>query len=152
NRAQTDRYTPSKKLADLIRAGELCCSFPGCNNRAYHADVDHSVPHGEGGATDARNLKPLCRFHHRIKTFATGWRDYQDPLGTVFFQSPTGHTYLGNAFTGHDLFGSLTRSTRPPDDPARQRIDTIRDRRSRSVKRADTRAMERWNKQNPPPF
>ncbi|MGK2378931.1 DUF222 domain-containing protein, partial [Gordonia tangerina] len=56
NLAQVDRYAPSKKLADLIRAGELCCSFPGCNNRAYHADVDHSVPHAEGGATDARNL------------------------------------------------------------------------------------------------
>jgi hypothetical protein len=152
NLAQTDRYAPSKKLADLIRAGELCCSFPGCNNRAYHADVDHSVPHAEGGATDARNLKPLCRFHHRIKTFATGWRDYQDPLGTVFFQSPTGHTYLGNAFTGRDLFTSLTRSTRPPDDPARQRIDTLRGQRAKSVERADTRAMERWNTQNPPPY
>ncbi|MDY6808121.1 MAG: DUF222 domain-containing protein [Actinomycetota bacterium] len=152
NLAQADRYAPSKKLADLIRAGELCCSFPGCNNRAYHADVDHSVPHGEGGATDARNLKPLCRFHHRIKTFATGWRDYQDPMGTVFFQSPTGHTYLGNAFTGRDLFGSLTRSTRPPDDPARQRIDTIRDRRATSIKRADKRATDRWTKENPPPF
>ncbi|MEE4022630.1 DUF222 domain-containing protein [Gordonia sp. PKS22-38] len=152
NRAHVDRYAPSKKLADLIRAGELCCSFPGCNNRAYHADIDHSVPHAEGGATDERNLKPLCRFHHRIKTFATGWRDYQDPLGTVFFQSPTGHTYLGNAFTGRDLFGSLSRSTRPPDDPARQRIDTIRTKRSASVKRADKRAMDRWNEQNPPPF
>ncbi|MCX2964110.1 DUF222 domain-containing protein [Gordonia aquimaris] len=152
NLAQVDRYAPSKKLADLIRAGELCCSFPGCNNRAYHADVDHSVPHAEGGATDARNLKPLCRFHHRIKTFATGWRDYQDPLGTVFFQSPTGHTYLGNAFTGRDLFTSLTRSTRPPDDPARQRIDTLRGQRAKSVERADTRAMERWNTQNPPPY
>ncbi|MEE3849075.1 DUF222 domain-containing protein [Gordonia sp. LSe1-13] len=152
NTAQVDRYAPSRKVADLIRSGELCCSFPGCNNRAFHADVDHSVPHADGGPTDPRNLKPLCRFHHRIKTFAAGWRDYQDPLGEVFFQSPTGHTYLGNAFTGRDLFESLTRATRPPDDPARQRIDTIRAQRGAAVKRADKRAMERWNEQNPPPF
>ena len=70
----------------------------------------------------------------------------------MFFQSPTGHTYLGNAFTGRDLFTSLTRSTRPPDDPARQRIDTLRGQRAKSVERADTRAMERWNTQNPPPY
>ncbi|MEE4025575.1 DUF222 domain-containing protein [Gordonia sp. PKS22-38] len=152
NTAQVDRYAPSKKVADLIRSGESCCSFPGCNNRAFHADVDHSVPHADGGPTDPRNLKPLCRFYHRIKTFAAGWRDYQDPLGEVFFQSPTGHTYLGNAFTGRDLFGSLTRATRPPDDPARQRIDTIRTQRGAAVKRADKRAMDRWNEQNPPPF
>ncbi|MEE4024344.1 DUF222 domain-containing protein [Gordonia sp. PKS22-38] len=152
NAAQVERYAPSRKVADLIRSGELCCSFPGCNNRAFHADVDHSVPHAEGGPTDPRNLKPLCRFHHRIKTFAAGWRDYLDPLGEVFFQSPTGHTYLGNAFTGRDLFESLTRATRPPDDPARQRIDTIRAQRGAAVKRADKRAMECWNEQHPPPF
>ncbi|MGC4960724.1 DUF222 domain-containing protein [Gordonia sp. DT101] len=147
-----DRYAPSKKLADRVRSGELCCSFPGCNNRAFHADVDHDIPFAQGGPTDPRNLKPLCRFHHRIKTFAVGWRDYHDPLGEVFFQSPAGHTYLGNAFTGRDLFGSLTRTGRPPDDAARQRIDTLRARRATAVKRADKRAMDRWNAENPPPF
>ncbi|WAC57735.1 HNH endonuclease signature motif containing protein [Gordonia sp. SL306] len=147
-----DRYAPSKKLADQVRAGELCCSFPGCNNRAFHADVDHDIPFAQGGPTDSRNLKPLCRFHHRIKTFAVGWRDYHDPLGEVFFQSPAGHTYLGNAFTGRDLFGSLTRTGRPPDDAARRRIDALRARRATSIKRADKRAMDRWNAANPPPF
>ncbi|GAA3708171.1 HNH endonuclease signature motif containing protein [Gordonia hankookensis] len=147
-----DRYAPSKMLADQVRAGELCCSFPGCNNRAFHTDVDHDIPFAQGGPTNPRNLKPLCRFHHRIKTFAVGWRDYHDPLGEVFFQSPAGHTYLGNAFTGRDVFGSLTRTGRPPDDAARQRIDTVRARRAASIKRADQRAMDRWNAENPPPF
>ncbi|MDL9944931.1 DUF222 domain-containing protein [Gordonia sp. ABSL11-1] len=146
------RYAPSKKVADLVRAGELCCSFPGCNNRVWHADLDHSVPHGDGGPTHPRNLKPLCRFHHRLKTFGIGWRDYQDPMGTVFFQSPTGHTYLGNAFTGRDLFTSLTATAHPPEHPARERIDTLRATRAAAARRADKRATDRWNKDNPPPF
>lgn len=146
------RYAPSKKVADLVRARELCCSFPGCNNRVWHTDLDHSVPHGDGGPTHPRSLNPLCRFHHRLKTFGIGWRDYQDPMGTVFFQSPKGHTYLGNAFTGRDLFTSLTTTAHPPDHPARQRIDTLRADRTAAARRADKRATDRWNKDNPPPF
>ncbi len=73
-------------------------------------------------------------------------------MGTVFFQSPTGHTYLGNAFTGRDLFTSLTTTTHPPDHPARQRIDTLRAARTAAARRADKRAADRWNKDNPPPF
>ncbi|WP_124707630.1 hypothetical protein [Gordonia insulae] len=70
----------------------------------------------------------------------------------MFFQSPTGHTYLGNAFTGRDLFRSLTRTGSPPEHPARQRIDTMRTRRAETITRADERAADRWNKENPPPF
>ena len=147
-----ERYAPSKKVADLVRAGELCCSFPGCNNRVWNADLDHSVPYGEGGETHPRNLKPLCRFHHRMKTFGVGWRDYQDPMGTVFFQSPTGHTYLGNAYTGRDLFKSIASTGSPPDHPARQRVDSLRTSRVESARRADKRATDRWNAANPPPF
>ncbi|GAA1459467.1 hypothetical protein GCM10009619_20980 [Williamsia maris] len=35
-------------------------------------------------------------------------------MGTVFFQSPTGHMFLGNAYTGTDLFTAL----RSPPSPA----------------------------------
>ena len=38
------RYTPSKKLDALIRSGELCCTFPGCSNAVWRADVDHGEP------------------------------------------------------------------------------------------------------------
>ncbi|MGV9710142.1 DUF222 domain-containing protein [Gordonia sp. NPDC003424] len=146
-------HTPSRKLAELIRCGELCCSFPGCTSPAWRADLDHTVPHGKrGGRTTRRNIKPLCRFHHRIKTFATGWRDYQDELGTVFFQSPTGHMYLGNAYTGRDLFTSLRPPPADPDSLSRARIDDIRARRAATAKRADQRREAEWNAQNPPPF
>ncbi|WAC53723.1 HNH endonuclease signature motif containing protein [Gordonia sp. SL306] len=147
------RYKPGRKLAELIRCGELCCTFPGCTNPVWRADLDHTTPHGKaGGKTIRRNLKPLCRFHHRFKTFDSGWRDYQDEMGTVFFQSPDGHMYQGNAYTGRDLFTSLAPPDQPTDHLARQRIAQIRSRRAESVKRADKREIDRWNAENPPPF
>ncbi|GAB89866.1 hypothetical protein [Gordonia rhizosphera] len=87
-----------------------------------------------------------------MKTFGTGWRDYQDELGTVFFQSPTGHMYLGNAYTGHDLFTGLRPPPADPDSLSRARIDDIRACHAGTIKRAARRAEERWNVENPPPF
>ncbi|GAA1459470.1 hypothetical protein GCM10009619_20990 [Williamsia maris] len=67
--SDSTRYRPSKKLQALVRSGELCCTFPGCNAPAWHTDLDHTDPFDTGGRTTRANLKPLCRFHHRIKTF-----------------------------------------------------------------------------------
>ncbi|WP_354560231.1 DUF222 domain-containing protein [Gordonia sp. PvP123] len=145
------RYTPSKKLQALVRAGELCCAFPGCNAPVWQIDLDHTDPFDHtdprrGGPTDARNLKPLCRFHHRIKTF-TSWQDHQDEFLTAWFTTPTGHMFVGNAFSGRDLFNKLT-PRRPPDHPARARLNELRN----SDFRRQQRAEQRWNDANPPPF
>ncbi|WP_413466871.1 DUF222 domain-containing protein [Gordonia sp. WA4-43] len=149
--SSTTRYTPSKKLQALVRAGELCCTFPGCNAPVWQIDLDHTEPfdHADprrGGPTDARNLKPLCRFHHRIKTF-TSWQDHQDELQTAWFTTPTGHMFVGNAFSGRDLFNKLF-PRRSPDHPARDRLNTQRDNDFRRHQRAE----KRWNDANPPPF
>jgi hypothetical protein len=43
------------------------------------------------------NLKLLCRAHHLLKTFWTGpngWRDRQEPDGTIVWTAPTGHTHI----------------------------------------------------------
>ncbi|MGW8812665.1 DUF222 domain-containing protein [Gordonia terrae] len=145
------RYTPSKKLQALVRAGELCCTFPGCNAPVWQIDLDHTDPFDHtdprrGGPTDARNLKPLCRFHHRIKTF-TSWQDHQDEFLTAWFTTPTGHMFVGNAFSGRDLFNKLA-PRRPPDHPARARLNELRNSDFRRQQRAD----QRWNDANPPPF
>ncbi|SDU83588.1 HNH endonuclease signature motif containing protein [Gordonia westfalica] len=148
--AAASRYVPGKKLQALVRAGELCCTFPGCNQPVWTVDLDHTQPFDHrnpdsGGKTMQRNLKPLCRFHHRIKTFGR-WRDSQDEYLAIGFEAPTGHVYLGNPFTGRDLFSSL--KTQPPDHPARQRLDDER------VARTDThrRRQDDWDRNNPPPF
>ncbi|MCG7634567.1 HNH endonuclease [Gordonia McavH-238-E] len=149
--AAESRYTPSRKLQNLVRCGELCCTFPGCDQPVWTTDLDHTTPFDHhspstGGATTQRNLKPLCRFHHRIKTFGM-WRDYQDEYLTAWFQSPTGHTFIGNAFNGRDLFGYLVPG-RPPDHPARSKLADQRETRTITHRRE----IDAWNAANPPPF
>jgi hypothetical protein len=74
------------------------CRFPNCGQRVGRADLDHVVAHSCGGATDCANLCCLCRSHHRLKTFAPGWRFTLDADGTLHVTTPSG----------------VTRTTRPP--------------------------------------
>jgi|HubBroStandDraft_3_1064219.scaffolds.fasta_scaffold38680_2 hypothetical protein len=93
--APEPRYRPSAALADFVRCRDLTCRFPGCDRPAEHVDIDHTVP-WPLGPTHPSNLKLLCRIHHLLKTFYSGpngWRDRQEPDGTVIWTSPTGHTY-----------------------------------------------------------
>jgi hypothetical protein len=95
---QARRYQPCAALERWVRARDLTCRFPGCERRAAVCDLDHTVPFchtdpDRGGLTTAANLKCLCRQHHRLKTFVTGWRDQQLPDATVVWTSPAGRTY-----------------------------------------------------------
>jgi hypothetical protein len=87
------RYGPSPALADFVRCRDLTCRFPGCDRPADLCDIDHTMPYARGGPTHASNLKCLCRRHHLVKTFWTGWHDEQRPDGTVIWTSPSGRTY-----------------------------------------------------------
>ena len=62
------RYA-SARLAQAIRVRAATCRFPSCNVPADRCDLDHHEPWPDG-RTSARNLDPLCRRHHRGKTFA----------------------------------------------------------------------------------
>ncbi|HET9876132.1 MAG TPA: HNH endonuclease signature motif containing protein, partial [Mycobacterium sp.] len=91
------RYRPTPALARAIRCRDLTCRFPGCHRPAVCCDLDHTIPfnHADpsaGGRTIASNIKCLCRFHHRMKTFG-GWSDRQLADGTVVWTSPTGQTF-----------------------------------------------------------
>ncbi|MEH3154096.1 MAG: DUF222 domain-containing protein [Gordonia paraffinivorans] len=146
-------YVPSRKLDALVRAGELCCTFPGCSAPAWSVDLDHTDPFDHrdpdrGGKTSRTNLKPLCRFHHRIKTFDKRWRDYQSPLGEAFFQSPTGHMFLGNAYTAVDIFPALGPPGKPQNHPSRTTLATRRVEK----RAAHLRACDRADDADPPPF
>jgi hypothetical protein len=88
----TPRYRPSRKLREFIQARDRRCRFPGCTTPAQRADLDHRIPHGTGGKTDRDNLVPLCRRHHRLKTF-TRWRYRRLPDGTVEWTDPHGRTW-----------------------------------------------------------
>ncbi len=96
--APKDGYTPGAEQQRFVRVRDRTCRFPTCGQRVGWADADHVIPHACGGATDCDNLCCLCRSHHRLKTFARGWRFRMDPDGTLHVTTPSG----------------ITRTTRPP--------------------------------------
>ncbi len=86
-------YRPSTALDRFIRCRDATCRFPGCDRAAEYCDIDHTIAYRDGGPTHPSNLACLCRKHHLLKTFWTGWRDRQYPDGTIVWTSPSGHTY-----------------------------------------------------------
>jgi hypothetical protein len=96
--AATGGYPPTDPQRAFVTTRDRRCRFPHCGQRTGWADLDHVLPHADGGPTACENLCCLCRSHHRLKTFAPGWRFALDPDGTLHVTTPSG----------------ITRSTRPP--------------------------------------
>jgi Domain of unknown function (DUF222) len=94
----TEAYEPTAAQRAFVTTRDRRCRFPNCGQRVGWADLDHVIAHSCGGATDCVNLCCLCRFHHRLKTFAPGWQFRMDPDGTLQVTTPSG----------------VTRTTRPP--------------------------------------
>ncbi|MGY2076652.1 HNH endonuclease signature motif containing protein, partial [Blastococcus sp. SYSU DS0828] len=93
-----DRYRPSAAQQRFLATRDRTCRHPGCTVPAGWADLDHVIPHADGGATACENLCCLCRHHHRLKTFAPGWTHTLSDDGVLTVITPTG----------------VTRTTRPP--------------------------------------
>lgn len=158
-------YRPSQALAEFVRFRDLTCRFPGCDQPAEACDTDHTVPFPLG-PTHASNLKLLCRYHHLLKTFYTGhdgWRDRQEPDGTVIWTSPSGNTYVTKP-VGGSLFAALAVPTgtlalptaMPPPGENRGLMMPAR-RRTRAEDRASRIGWERGVNEarmaaDPPPF
>lgn len=132
-------YTPSRTLADFVRARDLTCRAPGCDRPAIECDIDHTIPYADGGPTHASDLKCLCRLHHILKTF-WGWKDRQLPDGTVIWDLPGNQTYVtlpGSAF----IFPTLCAPTGEP--PVGTPRDRLGDPSVMMPRRKTTRAQER---------
>lgn len=50
-------YTASQKLSDFVRCRDLTCRFPGCDRAAIRCDLDHTIPHADGGPTHASKVR-----------------------------------------------------------------------------------------------
>ncbi|MGY1753693.1 DUF222 domain-containing protein [Blastococcus sp. SYSU D01042] len=96
--AEVPGYTHTAAQERFLRLRDRTCRHPGCAQPAGRTDLDHVVPYDCGGRTGCSNLCCLCRPHHRLKTFARGWRFEMQPDGTLTVTTPTG----------------ITRTTRPP--------------------------------------
>ena len=93
-----DRYRPTAAQRRFGKTRDRTCRQPGCGQPVARVDLDHVVPYVDGGETDCDNLCCLCRRHHRLKTFAPGWRFVLTPDGRLRVTTPSG----------------ITRTTRPP--------------------------------------
>jgi hypothetical protein len=96
--ATVDGYQPSAAQVRFLATRDRTCRHPGCAQPAGRTDADHVVAYDCGGRTGCENLCCLCRTHHRLKTFARGWRFELTPDGTLRVTTPSG----------------ITRTTRPP--------------------------------------
>ncbi|GEL46810.1 hypothetical protein CHO01_19260 [Cellulomonas hominis] len=105
------RYRPPAALDEHVRVRDKTCAAPGCTVPATRTDLDHTIayhpqpgapPDTPLGGTDAGNLGPLCRAHHRLKTVG-GFRLRQIEPGLFEWITPTGHRYLVRPGTGRSL-------------------------------------------------
>ena len=99
-----DRHDPPPWMRDLVVLRDAHCVFPGCSLDSRGCDLDHLDPYvppdegGRPGQTRPANLAPLCRRHHRTKTFG-GWTyrrlpdDPDHPGATYEWTSPSHRTY-----------------------------------------------------------
>jgi 5-methylcytosine-specific restriction endonuclease McrA len=80
-------------MRELVFLRDRHCVFPWCGRDARSCDLDHVTPYvpmdegGPPGQTNPQNLAPLCRRHHRAKTF-TGWTYQRHRDGTYTWTSP----------------------------------------------------------------
>jgi Domain of unknown function (DUF222) len=134
---------PSKALADFVRARDLTCRWPGCDVPAVCCDLDHTIPHSQGGKTHGANLKCYCRTHHLVKTF-WGWTEQQLADGTLILTSPAGHTHVttpGSALLFPSLCHAVGGMPTPDTDPPPE--DHCADRSAMMPKRRRTRTHDR---------
>ena len=92
-----DAYEIPDRIREHVTLRNPTWVFPLVHPRAERCDLDHTDPYrwdGTPAQTSTDNLAPLCRRHHRLKTFA-GWH-YQvhDHPGTYQWTSPDNTTYL----------------------------------------------------------
>ena len=107
-----DQHDPPPWMREQVILRDRHCVFPWCAHDARATDLDHIVayvPPDEGGPpgqTNPQNLAPLCRRHHRAKTF-TGW---------TYERAPRRHLHLDQPPRTH--LDRRPRRHQPPHDRA----------------------------------
>jgi hypothetical protein len=111
-----DRYRPTPAQRRFGRTRDRTCRQPGCGQPVARVDLDHVVPYPEG-PTDCHNLCCLCRRHHRLKTFAPGWRFVLTREGRLRVTTPSGITRTTRPPGLRDQQRALPAPPPPPEEP-----------------------------------
>ncbi len=109
---RTDAYEVRGRFETRNHLLHSMCVFPMCTRPARECDHDHRVPRDRGGETCDCNIAPLCRRHHRLKTFG-GWRYTLVEPGVWLWSDPHGQQFV------RDDTGTL--DVTPPDRPVNRR-------------------------------
>ncbi|MGY2063937.1 DUF222 domain-containing protein [Blastococcus sp. SYSU DS0619] len=112
-----DRYRPSATQQRFLRDRDRTCRHPGCTAPAARTDLDHVLPHADGGETACDNLCCLCRRHHRLKTFAPGWQHTMSDDGVLTVITPSGVTRTSRP-PGYRVLSEPPRPPKPDPEPA----------------------------------
>ncbi|MFH5822599.1 DUF222 domain-containing protein [Georgenia sp. AZ-5] len=128
----TKGYRPGTNLTRQVIARDVVCTFPGCRQPAWKADLDHISAYDPALAerlaqTTTTRLQALCRRHHNLKT-TKYWTAVRDPRGHIRWTAPTGHTYTSPPPTppgapppptppDRDPPANTPPDRDPPDDP-----------------------------------
>jgi 5-methylcytosine-specific restriction endonuclease McrA len=110
NHVSVESYEIPDRIREHVILRDLGCVAPHCTKRARHADIDHILEWILGGSTDDLNLAPLCRGHHRLKTFSA-WTYTMLQPGSYLWRSPMNHVYFRDGTGTRDL------TPRPVDPP-----------------------------------
>lgn len=84
-------YAHPPVMDALARARDVRCRAPGCGRAAAGCDCDHVEP-WPSGPTSLANTCCLCRYHHRLKTHARGWRVEGAGDDGLTWTTPSGRT------------------------------------------------------------
>ncbi len=102
--AAVDRHDPPARMAAAVRHRDETCVYPLCGRASERCDLDHITEYvdlaegGSPGQTSPTNLAPLCRRHHRAKTFGDfTYRRLVD--GSYHWTLPSGRTVTTDPHT-----------------------------------------------------
>ena len=91
--APVDAYEIPDRHRQAVHLMTPADVFPYASSLSRDKEVDHTIPHGEGGATGVGNYGPMTVFHHRIKTHGA-WQVQQPFPGIYVFRDPHGAFHL----------------------------------------------------------
>jgi hypothetical protein len=89
---QSPAYRPPPRQREHVTARDQTCRFPTCGQPAWRADLDHTIPHDQGGRSCTCNLGGSCRKHHILKQDPR-WKLDQTQPGQFTWTTPAGRTY-----------------------------------------------------------
>ena len=88
----TTKRRPTAEQERWVKATHPVCVFPGCTMPAQESDLDHRTPWHEVGRTNAGDLYPECRHHHRVR-HEHGWTYKRLPDGSIEHTTRLGRRY-----------------------------------------------------------